>query len=288
MGMTQFLTEDDKSFLKETLAEYISKTDHTTGNDIFLGQIILISENQVTADVMIPAIRSVGGRISTCVTFAAEQQVLDCAVHVSAVIIDITSGFESHRSELDHLFQQCGSAGLPIIIRLDLEHLDEILGQQFNSKVEYLLNDDPAELLVALHSLLQATRNNTGTERDGLDIVDLKKISDDVERIRRVLTQLSGPRARDGQPHLSPNPLNEPPPESNVSDAAVTFAGEETAMLEPLGSKTIHAHPEPSSGPITAVQIRNLIKARRLRDRYFSRELFCRSRLGYVARFTGG
>ncbi len=197
----------------------------------------------------------------------------------AAVIVDLSNWTSESSTTLEKIEKYTEQHQIPLLLRLNLDDLDDTLALISYPQVEYLLSDDPAELLVSLQTNVRKSEALVFQDRDELDITDLKKISADVERIARALTQLSGPETAVGPRPTIANPLTEPYVEnaapSHLSDVPVSFKAQGGDVLEPLGSNQSKGNQaQPTTHPISAKHVRNLIKARRLRDQYFDSELF--------------
>ena len=255
--------------------------------DTFGGQILLLSDNVLTAKTYRDAVSKAGGRMGEALPLENACVEISKKINAAAVIIEIPDMERATQSILSHVEQYCIASECPMIVKVELETLDAALGQITYPYTEYLLNDDPAEMLVAIHDLA-VLRKSVFDTKDGVDLTDLKKISVDVERIARALVQLSGPDAGNSSTKLMASQIVEPEYESKVSDMAFGFQSSAQGEIRPIGSQAISLDEiGKTSQSISPDQVRNFIKARRLRDQYFDQELFADPGMGYAAGFNG-
>jgi DNA-binding MarR family transcriptional regulator len=110
---------------------------------------------------------------------------------------------------------------------------------------------------MALHSPVE-TRHNQQLER----------LQEEVNRIARTLAKMSEPEAR--MLIRSPDGSREPPSpfiENHLREARQSFAG--GGSVRALGEEAL-----PTAPPVTAREVRRLIRLRRARDQFFDPELF--------------
>lgn len=247
--------------------------DQATEDDIWGGQILLVSDDPQLRALYINAIELLGGR---CMSLSLDFQDDDLAdrLNVAAIVIQITEWNDAQEESLKRAELYCQSLHLPLLIRTDLDLLDSTLAAVQYSHVEHLLSDSVAELFVSLEHRTKQSISSLFADRDEIDLADLKKISADVERIAKALVQLSGPEQSDGVRPLIDNPFHETA-DTKLADSPVSFK-----PMQPSDANV--SKPDIASGnlatglshPISAEEVRGLIKARRLRDQYFSAELF--------------
>jgi len=256
------------------LKEYYTGMGETTSDSIWGGQILLISDDPQLRALYGHAIELLGGR---CAPLSMDFQNSDLAerLNVAAVVIQVTDWNDFQEKALQQAERFCEASDLPLLIRTDLSLLDSTLAAVEYPDVEHLLSDSVAELFVSLEQRTQQSISSLFADRDEIDLVDLKKISADVERIARALVKLSGPERSDSDRPLIGSPFQEPDSDSKLASKPVSFkpmhstkAQTVTADAGSIGLDSGLAR------PISADEVRGLIKARRMRDQYFDAELF--------------
>lgn len=248
--------------------------DDHTGDDIWGGQILLISEDTDLRGLYIHAIELLGGRCATSpLDFEADE--LAAWVNIAAVIVHISAWDDIQQNALEQAEKFCESSHLPLLIRTDLALLDTVLAAVEYPNVEHLLSDSVAELFVSLEHRTKRPISSLFADRDNVDLVDLKKISADVERIARAIVKLSGPEQPIGERRLVGNPFKETDEQARLADTPIGFKAGSSADLQGLDSnQPAERMPTISADGLTAEDVRGLIRARRLRDAHFDPELF--------------
>ncbi|HEY9091871.1 hypothetical protein [Parasphingorhabdus sp.] len=268
------MLEAPDMFEAEILEESVTDMNELAAGDMWGGQILLVSDDSHLRALYSHAIELLGGRCALLnMNFKSDD--LSQRMNVAAVIVQVSEWNEDRQAALRTAEQYCETSGLPLLIRTDLDLLDAVLGAVTYEHVEHLLSDNIAELYVALE---HRTRQYAGTmfaDRDEIDLTDLKKISADVERIARALVKLSGPEHAGMDRPLIANPFQEPDSGSQLHDPSAGYIAMPSLDNMRIG-KPIDITPQSDSPsrPVTADEVRGLIKARRLRDQYFDAELF--------------
>ncbi len=254
--------------------EYYSDMGQTTDDDIWGGQILLVSDDPQLRALYTHAIELLGGRCTSLPMDTSDEQLTE-RLNVAAVVIQITKWDDAQPGALARVERFCETSNLPMLVRTDLDLLDSTLAAVEYPHVEHLLSDSVAELFVSLEHRTQRSISSLFADRDEIDLADLKKISADVERIARALVKLSGPDQSDSDRDLIGNPFHERDEDTKLADPPVSFK-----PMRPPTPQTKEADGETDnqavslSRPISADEVRGLIKARRLRDQYFDSELF--------------
>lgn len=248
--------------------------DQNTQDDIWGGQILLVSDDAALRALYVHAIELLGGRCAL-LPIGFESDDLANRMNIAAIVIQITEWDNIQQNALDQIERFCEAANLPMLIRTDLDLLDTILAAVDYPHVEHLLSDSVAELFVSLEHRTQRPISSLFADRDEIDLVDLKKISADVERIAKALVKLSGPEQPSGERRLIDSPFLEKGSQSKLADTPIGFKAGSSADLQGLDNDHGPEHlPAVPVGGISADEVRGLIRARRLRDQYFDAELF--------------
>lgn len=292
------LTEPHEIFLPDCLEEKFTDMNELTGDNIWGGQILLVSDDPELRALYTHAIELLGGQCSP-LSMDCRDDDLSRRLNVAAIIIHITDWNTGQEEMLGRAERFCEASNLPLLIRTRLNLLDFTLAAVKYPRVEYLLSDNVAELFVLLEHRTSQSASSLFADRDEIDLVDLKKISADVERIARALVQLSGPEQPDSGRSLmrspfhetAPEPASEPAPQSipdsipesinapthkpQVRDPSVGYISAPSSNRKsPESGPETDYQADSLSRPISAAEVRGLIKARRLRDQYFDAELF--------------
>ncbi len=207
---------------------------------IWNGQILLIGDDLNSRRELVDLISGFGGRVVNPLPIQFEQSDLEDRSNLAAIVFQICRWNKTTIESLVRAERFCGATDLPMIVLLPLNHLDSALCVMDNPNIEFVMTDKTenltAELLVTLNNAIVKTTSATFGVRDESDLVDLSKISADVDRIARVLSQLSGEQigGRDRSPIQ--NPIAEPDTTASVSDAAFNFKARSDSELLPFGN----------------------------------------------------
>lgn len=268
------LDEATSLFSHDRLDEYFTEMDEPTAgpttDDVWGGQILLVSDDPQLRALYTHAIELLGGR---CAPLPIDFDSDDLAerLNVAAIVIQITRWDSAQQNALEAIERFCEASNLPLLIRTNLDLLDQTLAAVEYPHVEHLLSDSVAELFVSLEHRTTQSISSLFADRDEIDLVDLKKISADVERIARALVKLSGPEQSGVDRPLIDSPFREPGTETKLADPPINYQPMQSSDLKPMGADARTSGP---SRPISADEVRGLIRARRMRDQYFDPELF--------------
>lgn len=176
-----------------------------------------------------------------------------------AICIDLRAGMDGTDRELSELGLYCQRHGTRLVIVTDLERIDALYGQLPEDLTQFVIGEDPAALLTAM---TLATRTKPmGTlfdHRKDQNSPALSKISAELAEFARALSRIAEAEENSdiGADYLADKPRSYTPPSGVVTQpfTSVSASAAEAAL-------------DPQS-------IRNLIRVRRLRDRFFEEELF--------------
>ncbi|GAB5488945.1 MAG: hypothetical protein Pars2KO_25150 [Parasphingorhabdus sp.] len=259
---------------KETVKQ-ILKTEENHSPARWNGQVIVVGNCLSTRARIVDLIADAGGRVTEPFPLDFHPANFEKRLNAIAVVIHISDWDKVTQSSLSNVEDYCAQFDLPMFILLPLSLLDSTFGMINHPNTELLFTDEgdlfPAELLVSLNSKIVETLSATFSNRDEPNLVDLRKISADVERIARTLAQLSEQATGGRDQRKIRNPFLEPRSSPTVSDEPFGFTTEAGIAAIPYGNTSEKYQTDET---VSANQIRNLIKARRLRDQYFDPELF--------------
>lgn len=175
------------------------------------------------------------------------------------ICIDLRTGMDGTDRELSELGHYCQRHGTRLVIVTDLERIDALYGLLPQDLTQFVIGEDPAALLTAMTVAIRGTAMGRVTEikRDETSPA-LSKISAELAEFARALSRIAEAEENGdiGADYLADKPRSYRPPTGVVSQpfTSVTASAAEAAL-------------DPQS-------IRNLIRVRRLRDRFFQDELF--------------
>lgn len=239
------------------------------------GQVIVIGDDLTLRGEIVELITSAGGRITKPLTIDFCQEDIEKRLNPVAVVIHISEWDHKSQRSLSSAENFCRQRDLPLLMLLSLDLLDFAIGAIDHPNIEFLITDSAenlsAELLVTLNSSIFETMSATFENHDEPDLADLKKISADVHRIAQVLARLSGEQIGGRDRDYGSNPILEPGVKSTVSDNPFPFKDGNNNVMHPFGNTSEQRE---TAGIVRSDQIRDVIRARRLRNQYFDAQLF--------------
>lgn len=214
---------------------------------------LIFSDSIEGTEAAIASARAAGARIGATVDIEGAVARLANQVMADAIIVDVT---RSHGTTLDRLLDQVDAwtarNGVPAIYSAPMAMIDEVASHMDNRHVTLLCEPDSFDRAEALATVLAKPATMLNDVSTELDNIRVKRIADEVSRLGRSLARL----AAGG---LSP------------ADDEVTAASGVNAMR-------LEYSAEPMAAPTTAVidpsDVRTIIRLRRMRNAYFSGELF--------------
>ena len=148
---------------------------------------------------------------------------------------------------------------MAVILVADLETVDLTYACIRSDRTQLLCSPDHADLatalLIAAGRMPQRTVHEVNQESEG---IRLQQLSEEVSRLARTLEALTS-RPRHATPSFALGP--------RISDRSSDYIG--MPALQPIG-----ADDKAGAPALTALQVRDLLRARRLRDEYLPGELF--------------
>ncbi len=156
------------------------------------------------------------------------------------------------------------------IFLLSPPDIDRFYAAMPDSPADILLDDSAEEYLASLGRAMAMGRHMLFDSSTDNPVQDLRRISADVARIAQALVQLSGDNVVGNAPFDNSLSYIQPAADTSVHDAALRYSGDD-GTLTGFGSS---GPAEAERQTITAKYVRNIIKARRLREQYFVAELF--------------
>lgn len=224
--------------------------------------VLLIAETGLGARDGQEALVAAGARTIGPVAFADAAAALADAPSVDAVLIEAsgsatgTDGHDALGHALDAASAWLATSDAAIIIAFDDTQIDEVTARLLVDRVQLLCMPTPAERVTALVLALarpSAAGLHSRVRQDDDDRIHasqrLSQLNAEVARIAETLARLAKAEPRGTRP-------------ARFGDRAIAYRGPE-------------ASPAPSDGhPVSAGEIRQAIRGRRLRDQYFGAGLF--------------
>lgn len=220
------------------------------------GPVMLIfSDNEAGTQATQAAVISAGGRIGSCTSIIEASQRLDSQAVADAILIDIA---HYDRPLIDRLFDDvdrwCDGTAVPAIICVPIETIDLVSERMKDDRVTLLCQPSAADRVSAIATSLmhkELVLNDISTDLDGIRV---KRIADEVSRLSRSLSRLV---AGSITPVDLMTDLDE---NGRVKGVRLDF------LAEPMASANLPA--------IESGDVRSMLRLRRLRNSYFSSELF--------------
>ena len=215
---------------------------------------LIFSDNDEGSGAARDAVFAAGGRIGACTSIADASQRLDNQAVADTIFIDISC---YNRPLIDALFgdidRWSDGAIIPTIVSAPIELIDLFVERMDDDRVTLLCQPDAVDRVSAITTSWtrqDMVLNDISTELDGIRI---KRISDEVSRLSRSLSRLVASSA---------TPFDTAPSDENgrVKGVRLDF------ISEPMSSAHLPA--------IDAGEVRAMLRLRRLRNNYFSSELF--------------
>ena len=216
---------------------------------------LIFSDNEAGIEAARDAILTAGGRIGASTSIAEASRRLDHQVAADAIYIDIA---HYDRSAIDALFgdidRWCDGTPTPAILSVPIDVIDLVAERMNDDRITFLCQPSSADRIEALTaSWMQQKRalNDISSELDGIRV---KRIADEVSRLSRSLSRLVAG---------SVTPLDtatETDENGRVKGVRLDF------LADPMASPAIPA--------IDSSEVRTMLRLRRMRNNYFSSELF--------------
>jgi hypothetical protein len=216
---------------------------------------LIFSDNEEGTQATRDAVLAAGGRIGVSTSIAEAPQRLSQQVMADTIFIDIA---RYDRSLVNALFSDldrwCDGTAIPAIICVPINIIDLVSERMNDDRITLLCQPSSADRISAITASWMRkdmVLNDVSSELDGIRV---KRIADEVSRLSRSLSRLV---AGSITPLDSPAELDE---NGRVKGVRLDF------MAEPMASAT--------SPAIDPDEVRAMLRLRRMRDAYFSSELF--------------
>jgi DNA-binding MarR family transcriptional regulator len=229
------------------MSNYTSETAGAeTQSYDFLPTVMIYSDTKAGLEEARACAELVGARIGRAENFnkttrlgAGDAIVLDVAGRVDDTCDHV----------LDQIEAMANERHTPATISVPLDLLDRVYARVAHSAITILCNPTPLDRAAALSMALAPRQTHVTDVNTELESIRLRRLADEVGRIAKALSNLS-----------STNPAPQPL-QGSVSDMISTFTAE--PMFDALVPEAM-----------TSQQLRNIIRVRRLRDKFFDSQLF--------------
>ena len=218
------------------------------------GPALIFADTDAGARPFADAVMAAGGRVGAVLPLGEVNARLDLQSSTRVICVDITdsglTGIGPMVTRIEHFAAEAGAA---TIFAFPLDALDTVMGASHSRRTTLLCQPDPAEKMAAV-SLAWADRDlRVWDSAADMDAIRLKRLADEVHRIARALNGLSAGGeggALSARPGLA----------GGVSDMIPVFSAQPGELI--------------GLGAPDANEVRNVLRLRRLRDRFFDSELF--------------
>lgn len=217
------------------------------------GLALIFTDHELAAHRFSDAISAAGGRVGAVLGFECLHDRLDQQSQARLLIVDVSS---QSINQVDRAIIRVEAfaelVDAAVIVAFPSEMLDTVIAASGKHDTTLLCDPDPAEIFSAVSLAWPRRELMLADNATDIDAIRLKRLADEVHRIARALNGLSA--MGDGSPFPA-----RPGFGSTLNDMVPVF----TAQPADIGF-----------GAPDAVEIRNVLRLRRLRDRFFDSELF--------------
>lgn len=201
-----------------------------------------------------------GARLLGALDLEAGLERLGMVTAVRLLVVRAYTAGGAFTRILARIEQLAAADGTAVVLAVPPALIDEAFGTVTSPRVQFLCNAQEVEIAAALALAVQPgapiALQDIGRESEALR---LQRLSEEVSRIARTLASLSG-RAE---------------PSSSVPDARDSLADPGPGSAGYAGEPVLDMpQTRPSSLPVTAREIRDMLRLRRLRDQYFPGDMF--------------
>lgn len=181
------------------------------------------------------------------------------AIVPDIIFADLGSEMDLSESDVPELIRYCSEIGAKLVVSTDLESLDRRIGDLPQEQCQIVIGKNPAELVLALAMARGKTRmGRVFDPSKEYEAEELGRISNELASYARTLSRIARAEA-DG---------------SIASDHLADKATSYHAPPPSVGNPFLPSGANDLEKAIDPAEIRELIRLRRLRDRFFSSELF--------------
>jgi hypothetical protein len=186
-------------------------------------------------------------RLSGCITVARDSE--NAADYL---LIDLPSKMDKHQDSLSEIVEYLDRHRSVAVVWTDMNGLEEAYAALPQGQCHFLVDANDAEAMPILTGAFgRGAMDQVHDRNRDIEFGSLHRISDELAEFARTLSRMADTDAK-----------------SRVSDKPVSF------RPAPVGGFQAFPTATPANPAITAKSVREIIKKRRLRERFFGAELF--------------
>ncbi len=208
--------------------------------------ILIVSDDAAGFETATDTAQAMGARVGIKAGVKEDIFALSQTASFKAVLAEISRAADPQNA-FDGMQRLAEVEDIPSIINVPIEHVDHAMARLSHPHVTILCNATPIERAAALGVALAPVQHMLRDANTDVESLRLQRLADEVARIAKALSSLSSTQSY--------------PISKGVSDVHSRFEAE--PMLD-----------MPAITEVRAADLRNMIKLRRLRDRFFDSELF--------------
>lgn len=177
------------------------------------------------------------------------------------LLIELRSNADHASPHLPHIARYLNSSNAEALVWTDMEGLDTAFAALAGTRSHFLVDANESEALLLMSGIYRRGKMERlhDSSRDQ-EFGALHRISDELADFARTLAKLA---EQEGNPSSG-----------GVRDRPVSFQPAPQSALLPLSSIGLAVERPTHQPPISAPQLREIIKLRRLRDQFFNADLF--------------
>ncbi len=199
---------------------------------------------------------SLGCSISDGNALANSARPCEGGINFDLLLIDLLSKTDQHPRQLSNISAYLNTSSAEAIVWTDLQGLDEAFAILPISQCHFLVEATDAEaMLIMAKAIKRGKMDLVHSSNRQIEFSALHRISDELADFAKTLARIAE--------------QDEDTQRSGLAERPVSFRPAPAALMQPLVSPAA----DPSQ-QISASYIRETIKLRRLRERYFDAELF--------------
>jgi DNA-binding MarR family transcriptional regulator len=232
-------------------------TGHIMGDSLEYDQApgaLILADSEIGADAARASVAANGGRVAGCLGIDEAMDRLDRQAMIQAVMLEVS---RDHGPMMDGLIDRLGYVAarenVPTIVSMPIELIDTASALMGQANVTLLCQPDLADRVSSLSLAWAGKFCGVADSAMEMDSIRLRRLSDEVTRIARALSNLSSGGIS------APGELFEML-QSQVNDVQIGFAAQPVDISRSALPK--------------AADIRLMLRLRRLRDSYFDPSLF--------------
>lgn len=216
-----------------------------TGFDPLKKRVAVFADSASGRETVLALAERMGARVIAEATPSTAAAVLEDGLVGDALLVDLEHDTGAALDVLlDALDALAHARQLPMIVNAGPDVIDVVAARLSAPGIALMSKASPADWVSAI-AMLGTVRPSMVRDATSDESLRLQRLADEVSRIARALADLAATE----------------PGAAGVNDAPTSFRG----SADPVS---------PHQGPVTAADVRTIIRLRRLRDRFFTGDLF--------------